>query len=44
MAKKFCYDNLFVNVFRGEEKLKTREDKRMVKLESYLKLPFLNID
>ena len=29
--------------FFGEEKTKTREDKRMVKLDYFSKLPFLDI-
>ena len=46
MAEKCCYNRIFNKVLLGEEKMKTREDKRMVKLErkkKNSKLPFLNI-
>jgi hypothetical protein len=35
MAKK-CYYNIILMIFLGEEKIKTREDKRMVKLYIFL--------
>ena len=35
MAKKCYYDSIFLRIFLGEEKMKTREDKRMVKLELF---------
>ena len=33
MTKKYCYNDFFMNFFFGEEKMKTREDKRIVKLD-----------
>jgi hypothetical protein len=45
MVENYCYNNSFMIFFSGEEKIKTREDKRMVKLGFYFfsKLPFLGI-
>ena len=43
MAKKYCH-NVFCKKNSREEKMKTRVDKRMVKLEFFLsKLHFLDI-
>ena len=33
MAEKCCCNDLFKELFEGEDKMTTREDKRMVKLE-----------
>ena len=45
MTKKYCYSKFLMNSFYGEEKMKTRDDKRMVKLDSFFfsKLPILGI-
>jgi hypothetical protein len=40
MTKKCCYNNNF-NEFIGEEMMRTRDDKRMVKIDFFSKLPFL---
>ena len=42
MAEKYPYNKFLINFFGGEEKLKTREDKRMVKLKFFPKLSFLD--
>jgi hypothetical protein len=36
MAKKCCYNIILMIYFSGEEKIKTREDKRMIKLDIFL--------
>ena len=33
MAEKCCYDEIIMNFFGGEEKMKTREDESMFKLD-----------
>ena len=33
MAYKYCYNKNFNEMLFGEEKMKTKEDKRMIKLE-----------
>jgi hypothetical protein len=33
MAERCCYNKILMKVSSGEEKMKTREDKRMVKLD-----------
>jgi hypothetical protein len=40
MAKKCCFKKCLMNFFGGEEKMKTREDKRMVKLEFSFKVAY----
>jgi hypothetical protein len=40
--KKYCYEK-FLNVFLGGEMMKIRQDKRMVKLEIFLKPHVLDI-
>ena len=42
MGEKCCYNEIIM-IFSGEKKTKTKEDKRMVKLEFLSKLPFLDI-
>ena len=43
MAEEYCYNEFLMNFF-GAKNMKTREDKRMVKLAFlFLKLPFLDI-
>ena len=35
MVEKCCYDLFSKKIILGEEKLKTREDKRMIKLDFF---------
>jgi hypothetical protein len=49
MVGKCCYNKIVMILFfiflggGGEEKMKTREDERIVKLEFLSKLPFLGV-
>ena len=41
MAKEYCYNNNKpIKILFGEEKMKTREDKRMVEFEFFQNFPF----
>ena len=40
MVEKYCCNKKFNEFIFGEENVKTREDKRMVKLELFQKWPF----